>query len=195
MRSLITQPTIPVERTLAASAAAPEVGLPGPDEAQGLAWYIVQTKSRQEKKLAGHMRAMQIRSFLPLVSKVRIYGKRQQFADIPLFQGYVFLYGRIEQVYEVDRTRHSARFLEVPDQEKLHGELSAVHTILVGGGGLDPYPALTEGVRAEVRAGPFKGVQGLVEGRGKLNRIIFQIEILGQASSLEIDGSLLEVLD
>ena len=100
----------------------------------------------------------------------------------------------IEEVYEVDRTRHAARFLEVSDQEKLHREISAIHTVLVGGGELDPYPALTEGVRAEVRAGPFKGVQGLVEGRAKLNRIVFQIEILGQASSLEIDGSLLEVL-
>jgi transcription antitermination factor NusG len=44
----------------------------------------------------------------------------------------------------------------------------------------------------EVRAGPFRGLQGVIDSRSKLNRLILQIDMLGRAVSLEIDAALLE---
>jgi transcription antitermination factor NusG len=50
-------------------------------------------------------------------------------------------------------------------------------------------------VRVEVRSGPFQGLQGVVEGRCANGRLVLQVETLGRAVSLEIDGALLDVLE
>ncbi len=60
---------------------------------------------------------------------------------------------------------------------------------------LSPFPYLRVGVRVEVRAGPFRGLKGVIEDVDHRDRIIFQVQTLGQAVSMEIDGSLLDVID
>ena len=44
-------------------------------------------------------------------------------------------------------------------------------------------------------AGPFKGIEGVIEDRRSRDRLILQIYTLGRATALEIDPSLLEPLD
>jgi hypothetical protein len=44
----------------------------------------------------------------------------------------------------------------------------------------------------EVRSGPLRGVQGLIETRLGVSRLILQVQMLGQAVVLEVDGALLE---
>jgi transcription antitermination factor NusG len=51
---------------------------------------------------------------------------------------------------------------------------------------------LKKGVRVEVRSGPFRGLQGVIEGRASANRLILQVDLLGRAVSLEIDPTLLD---
>ena len=46
-----------------------------------------------------------------------------------------------------------------------------------------------------MRAGPLQGVRGLIEDRTRRNRLILQVNILGQATSIEVDGNLLDVID
>ena len=46
-----------------------------------------------------------------------------------------------------------------------------------------------------VRCGPLQGMTGKVESRTQLNRLILQVDVLGQACSLEVDGTILDVLD
>lgn len=172
---------------------APSHVLPEPDPDSGRLWYAIQTKSRQEKSLTDHMRAKQITAYLPLVPKVRTYGKVQKKSDLPLFPGYVFLYGEKTEVYEADRTRHVARYIEITDQAGFYRELDSIHKASLAGHKLDPYPGLKVGMQVEVRAGPLKGVQGVIEARTKeITRLFIVIEILGRSASLEIDGSLLE---
>ncbi|NJL30333.1 MAG: hypothetical protein HC898_01145 [Phycisphaerales bacterium] len=59
---------------------------------------------------------------------------------------------------------------------------------------LDPHPYLQVGVRVEVRAGPLKGLQGLIESRTRPDRLILQVNMLGRAMGIEVDASLLEVV-
>ena len=60
---------------------------------------------------------------------------------------------------------------------------------------LDPFPYLRKGVRVEVTSGPLQGLQGVVEDRNKRDRLILQVNILGQANSLEIDSALLVLIE
>lgn len=162
---------------------------------EGCRWHVLHTKSRQEKALAETLDAMAIACFLPLARQKRYYGRRKIEVDLPLFPGYLFLYGTLEQAYSADRTKRVAHVIPVVDQARLDDELRQIHLAIAGHGQLDPYPYLTRNVRVQVIAGPLKGLRGVVEDRLKRDRLILQVDVLGQATSLEIDGSLLEPID
>ena len=165
-----------------------------PDEAIG-SWFVLRTKSRQEKVLANDLDARGIANFLPLITCTKFYGGRKARVEVPLFPGYLFLRGDVDQAYEADRTRRVAQIIRVADQHKMDAELRNIHLALGVDALLDPFPFLRAGVRVEVRDGPFRGLQGVVQDRSRLDRLILQVETLGQAVSLEIDGSLLDVVD
>jgi transcription antitermination factor NusG len=158
-------------------------------------WFVLRTKSRQEKILAGELHARGIASFLPLITTTKYYGGRKAHVELPVFPGYLFLRGDVDEAYEADRTRRVAQIIKVVDQARIDRELRNVHRAICGQAPLDPYPYLRAGVRVEVRAGPFRGLQGVVEEGGRRDRLILQIEILGRAVSLEIEASLLDVID
>ena len=176
---------------------AGEQGEPASVAARSLAtdkWYVLHTKSRQEKTVAEQLVARRVRHFLPLVERVHFYGKRKAVVSLPLFPSYVFLHGTAEQAYEVDRTRRLVRIIAVDDQQQIEWELQNLRMALEEKAPLDPYPYLKKGIRAEVKSGPLAGLQGVVEDRPRPDRLILQIDMLGRALSLEIEGALLEPL-
>src|SRR5437667_9320849 len=93
-------------------------------KADALVWHVLHTKSRQEKSLAADLAALKIDYFLPLVKQVKYYGNRKARVELPLFSGYVFLKGTVEQAYLADRTDRVAQIIKVADQAHLDWELS-----------------------------------------------------------------------
>ena len=162
-------------------------------EASG-AWHVLHTRSRQEKALAEDLAAMGVGCFLPLVRQVKFHGGRKVIVELPLFPGYVFLRGAAEDAYRADRTRRVAQILKVKDQERIDWELRNLHLALSQDAPLAAFTALRKGVRVEVTGGPLRGLQGVVEERGARDRIVLQVLMLGQAVSVEIEASLLEVI-
>jgi transcription antitermination factor NusG len=158
-------------------------------------WYVLHTKSRQEKALAEELDRMHIPFYLPIIEQVRYHGKRKATVTEPLFAGYVFLRGSLDEAYLADRTKRVANILPVHDQQTLDIELRNLALALHQQAPLDPYPYLKKGRRVQVRAGPFRGLQGLVEERLGWTRLVLGVSMLGQAVSLEIDGSLLDLVD
>ena len=158
-------------------------------------WYVLHTKSRQEKALADELDRLRIPFYLPIIEHVRYHGKRKAMVAEPLFAGYVFLRGTLDEAYLADRTKRVANILPVHDQETLDLELRNLALALHQQAPLDPYPYLKKGRRVQVRAGPFQGLQGLVEERLGWTRLVLGVSMLGQAVSLEIDGSLLDLVD
>ena len=158
-------------------------------------WFVLHTKSRQEKALARELAAVRVDCYLPLTRHARLHGGRKAVVEEPLFPGYVFLLGTTDQAYQADRTRRVANIIRVPDQRQFEWELVNIRLALDRQAPLDPYPGLVEGRRVEVTSGPFRGLQGVIEGRGRDARLILQVNVLGRAVSLEIDASQLEPLD
>jgi transcriptional antiterminator RfaH len=158
-------------------------------------WFILHTMSRQEKALAQTMDAMNVPYFLPLRRQVRYHGRQRADVLTPLFPNYIFVRGTPYQVFQADRTKRVANVIQVFDQERLEAEVRSVHLAIVHDGALDLHPYLRKGIRVRVNAGPLEGVCGLIEDRTRDNRLILQIDMLGQATSIEIDGALLEPLD
>lgn len=167
------------------------IPFPGPECGD---WFVLHTKSRQEKAVADSLSATGVRYFLPLTRKPRYYGRRKVWADLPLFAGYIFLRGRREDAFTVDRAKRIAQIMPVADQKQLDDELRQIHRALSSGVELEVHPQLVEGTRVEVRAGPFRGIRGVIDDRLSPGRLMLQVRSLGQSVSLEIDAEFLDVL-
>ena len=177
-----------------AKTASPLSATEWPGQSDGT-WFVLRTKSRQEKVLHNDLASRGIANFLPLITQTKYYGDRKAKVEVPLFPGYVFLHGALDDAYVADRTRRVAQIIKVSDQDRLDRELRNIHMALSGGAPLDPFPYLRAGMSVEVREGPFRGLRGVIEPGGRRDRLILQVDILGRAVSLEIDASLLDVVD
>jgi transcription antitermination factor NusG len=158
-------------------------------------WFVLHTKSRQEKILANELAARRVSHYLPLVKRHRLYGNRKAVVEEPLFPGYIFLFGTPDHAYEADRTKRVANIIRVNNQRKLEWELHNIKLALSKDAPLDPYPHLVKGRHVEVRSGPFQGLQGIIENRAKDSRLILQVDVLGRAVTLEISGAMVEPVD
>jgi len=158
-------------------------------------WFVLQTKSRQEKILVDEITRLGIMGYLPLMREPRNYGGRKATVNIPLFPGYVFLRGTIEQAFTSDRTRRVARIIRVSEQDRLDAELRNIAMAIASNAPLRTYSALTKGTRVEVQSGPFRGIQGIVERHAGATRLVLEVNALGCAVSLEVDGAILEPVE
>lgn len=158
-------------------------------------WHVAHTRPRQEKALGEALIALEIACFLPLVSKVRYYEHRKRVVELPLYPSYLFLHGTREQVLRAASTRRIAQILPVTDQQCLEHELVQIDLALAGQAVLDPYPFLTVGRRVVVIRGPFQGIEGMIDEKHTPDRLVLNVSMLGRSVSLEIDASLLEVID
>lgn len=169
----------------------------GPPTADTLAalWWVLHTRPRQEKALAQDLMERGLDHFLPLQQTVRYYGKRKFRVELPLFSGYLFLRGSLEQAIQADRTGRVASVIKVKDQVLLDKELAAIRLAIERGAVLTVSAAIEAGDHVEVTAGPFKGLRGIVERLGTHDRLLLGVHLINRAAVLEIDHGLLQRAD
>lgn len=155
-------------------------------------WSVIHTKSRQEKALAEVLAGRGVSFFLPSVREVRYYGRRKFVVTVPLFPGYLFLRGGVEERYFAERTDRVVRVIGVSDQRGLESDLAALKFALERDGQLRPTGCIQEGIEVEVRAGPFRGLRGVVDRWAVGDRVVLRARALAKAAELEIDRTLLE---
>jgi transcription antitermination factor NusG len=158
-------------------------------------WWVVHTKSRNEKALAQDLMCKGISYFLPMIWKVRRVRGRTLRSLLPLFSGYLFFCGEERQRIEVLRTNRVANLIEVRDQPRLVRELSQIEQALSAGADLSPHKFLKEGQRCKVIGGALAGLQGIVVRARDRTRLVLQIDMLGQATSVEMGGDMIEPVE
>ena len=158
-------------------------------------WWLVHTKSRNEKALANDLTTLGIDYFLPLVQVKRKYASRVWCSEIPLFPGYLFMCGGDDEHYATLMTHRAAAVIRVEDQERLRTELRHVYLVTTSNEPMDLYAGLRRGRRCRVVRGSLAGLEGVVLRRRDIWRIYVGVEVLGQSVELEIDPSLLEAID
>jgi transcription antitermination factor NusG len=141
------------------------------------------------------LRSLGLDGYLPLRREFHLHRGRRVEVEVPVFPGYVFLWGDRDHAFAADRTRRVANLIPVNDQLRLEWELSNLHRALTVQAPLEPFAALQVGVRARVRFGPLAGIEGVVASRIRPERLVLQVRMLGTATSLEIGGEFLELLD
>jgi len=158
-------------------------------------WWVAHTKSRNEKVLAHDLISKNISYFLPMTWKVQRRSQRTIRSLLPLFSGYLFFCGEENERLETLRTNRVANLIEVKDQQKLLNELLQIEQALTAGAPLTPYKYIKAGQRCKVIAGPLLDLHGVVVTTKNDTRLVLQIDMLGQAASVEIDIDMIELID
>jgi len=158
-------------------------------------WWVAHTKSRNEKALAWQLARRDVSYFLPMSWKVSRKKQRTFRALLPVFPGYLFFCGSENDRLEVLKTNRVASLIPVHDQARLVSELTPIERVLRAGQILLPHDYLKAGQRCRVIAGPLMGAEGIVECSPKGSRLVLQVDMLGQAASVEIDLDMVEKIE
>lgn len=160
----------------------------------GRQWWVLYTKVRQEKAIARQLLTLRTPFYLPLVWK-RSVARCVIRSQIPLFPGYVFLYGSEEERVSSLATNRIVRILAVATPERLREDLSRLRRLIDSGAGVTLESRLEPGIRVRVRHGPFVGIEGTVLTRRGETRLLVAVDFLQQGASIEIDDAVLEPVD
>lgn len=158
-------------------------------------WWVVYTRSRQEKALARHLVANEIPFYLPLVSKKTLIRGGHVDVHAPLFANYVFMYGSRDDHYCSLKSNRVSRILPVHEPERLCADLLRLRRLIETEAPVTLESRLSAGRAVRVRSGAFAGAEGTVISRRGKTRLVVEVNFLQQGASIEIDDYLLEPLD
>ena len=155
--------------------------------AVGEQWWVLHSKPRAEKALARRLRSRFVSHFLPLYQHSWRQRGRNHTSFLPLFPGYVFLYGADDARHLAVESNLIVRALPVADQQQLLTDLSRVYRLLSGNLPLTPENGFRPGVQVEITTGPFEGIRGkLLRNDGKI-KLVVEVRFLQQGVSLEVE--------
>jgi len=161
---------------------------------QGEPWQVLHLQSRCEKKVAAYCARACLPCYLPLRLEKKKKQRRQVEVWKPLFPGYIFAQFGPEQRAFILRSGQVARILEVRDQPKFLNEIEQVRKALEAEPCLSACPAITVGIMVRITAGPFQGLEGMVAKDKGCERVILNVEMIGQGVAIEADKNILEQL-
>jgi transcriptional antiterminator RfaH len=158
-------------------------------------WWVLHTRPRAEKSLARRALDQGLPFFLPLYNRQWQSRGRLFSSHLPLFPGYLFVFGDYYARLESLRTNLVAQALPVIDQARLHEDLRRVYHLMVSGVPLSPEERLQPGDLVEVTAGPLIGIGGKVLRRGKKLKLFVEVHLLQQGVSVELESWMIRPLE
>ncbi len=155
------------------------------------AWYLVQTKPRQEFRALEHLQRQQYECFLPLLAAERVRGGRLESCVEPLFARYLFIrlnttdsnWAPIRSTRGVSRmVAFGSRYATLPEEcvEALRDAPPAPRV-----------PLFAPGERIAITSGPFAGLDGIYQAPDGEARALILIELMSQPQKLRLAVSAL----
>jgi transcriptional antiterminator RfaH len=151
-------------------------------------WWVLYTHARAEKSLARRLHGRQIAFYLPLYKSTWTQNGRRRSSYLPLFPGYVFLFGGDDARIAALETNLLTSVLPVADQERLFADLVRVERLVGGPVPVEPRPEYAPGEPVLIESGPFKGMAGTIVRQGKQARFVVEVEFLRQGVSIEFES-------
>jgi len=143
------------------------------------AWYVAQTKPRQEERARDNLENQGIRCVLPLLQVEKVRRRTRQWVDEPLFARYLFIeLGGENAKWSVLRSTRGVsqlvQFGGVPAKVPYEWMNAFLSRGRVG------VPLFDAGQRVVVTEGPFKDIEGIYQQRDGESRAMVLLELLGK---------------
>ena len=166
----------------------------GPLESTARRWWVLYTRSRQEKAIARALLGREIPFYLPLVRRTLRHRGKNRRSFVPLFSGYLFMYGSEEERGYALTTNRISQTLIVPEPERFFYDLQRIHRLIGTNAPLTPESRLVPGNRVRVKGGPFAGFEGTILRRRGETRLLVAVDFLQQGVSVQIDDFMLDAI-
>lgn len=165
--------------------------------ANGYAWFAVQTWPRYEKKVASELAKKAADVFLPLVKDRHKWSDRVRTVEVPLFSSYLFVNipQDVDARVSVLRTNGVSNFVGVrgigtPVPES---QIESVRTLLDRGISFSHHPFLNVGQRVRVLSGSLRGVEGVLTGMANDDpSLVVTIQIIQRSVAIRLSGYQIE---
>jgi transcription antitermination factor NusG len=162
----------------------------------GRRWLCLHTRPRQEKATARDLRAAQVPFYLPqMIHEDRTPAGRKISSVLPLFGGYLFLFGDDVQRIQALRGNRLVNIIEVADQEMLVRDLRQIHQMLRSGLAIKPELSAPVGARVRIKSGPLIGLVGTVIRRGKHDHFVAVVNMLGLGATVALEDWQVEIVN
>jgi transcriptional antiterminator RfaH len=163
---------------------------------ENLAWFAVQTRPRNEKKVSLGLKEKGVHSFLPLRKEKRQWSDRQQWIELPLFLQYVFVQipTTVESRVSVLRTTGVLRFAGAPwcGTPVPNEQIENLQAIVDQRIPLAPHEFAKVGERVRIRGGALNGIEGVLTEIKNDKSLVVSVELIQKSVALRIDGFAVE---
>jgi hypothetical protein len=157
-------------------------------------WWVIYTKSRQEKALVRQLGVQDVPCYLPLVPKDHYNRGMRSCSHHPVFAGYVFLFGDEMERVQALKTNRVSRILPVNDGEELRADLCRVRDLIALDAPLTVERCLEPGQAVRIKHGSLAGLEGTIIQRRNTTRLLIAVRYLQQGISIQIDDFMVEPL-
>lgn len=166
------------------------------DEPQCVPWLVLRTRGHHENVVVRSLQQKEINSYLPRHHVVSRSKNRGGTLEVPLFPGYVFVQPRLDQLEKVRCVRGACGFVVRGSKPATMPQkvLDAVRILAGSGADLAVNPTLTPGLRVQVIAGPFTGIQGELIRVKSQDRLVINAALVSSSVSVEVDSSEIAIL-
>jgi transcription antitermination factor NusG len=153
-------------------------------------WYALFTRYQHEKMVALGLSNKNHEVYLPVYCGVRRWQDRDKQIWFPLFPCYVFLRGGLDRQLQILTTpgvihivSWGGRPAAIPP-----AQLDAIRQMLASGSCVESHPYLQCGDRVRVKSGPMTGLEGILDRKKGVARLVVSMEMLGRSAAVEIDA-------
>ena len=162
----------------AASSSAPGMGAMSAPLCE--AWYVVQTKPKQELRAREHLERQGFRCLLPVFRVEKLRRRTRQWVEEPLFSRYLFIQPGADGARwdGLRSTRGVSRLVEFGGTP---ARLSATWIATFLARGKRAVPLFENGQRVVVTDGPFMGLDGIYLLPDGESRATILLELLGKS--------------
>ncbi len=160
-----------------------------------MGWKVLYLKPRCEKKVAEYCAVHGFPHYLPLRTETKVYQRRKVTVQKPIFPGYFFVSVDEDQRVTLLKVNHIIRILEPNDERQLVHQLAQVRRALRVDPSLGACEVFSAGKQVRITGGPFAGIEGIVSARKTPSMVRLNIEMIGQAVSVDIAPEFIEPVD
>jgi transcriptional antiterminator RfaH len=148
-------------------------------------WYLIYTRSQQERKVSDRLLERNIQTYLPLTIQRRKWKDRVKTLHCPLFPSYLFVYLKnVHEYYEGASDKGSCYFVKNGNQPTRISEnqISNIQIVEKNGQNVEVTSQMFQaGQQLIIKQGPFAGLPCEVIHHKGRNRILVRVEILHQS--------------
>lgn len=163
-----------------------------------LKWYVMYTTSRSEKKVAERLTERGWEVYLPIVEELRQWSDRKKKVQKALFNGYVFVKTRRNQLWECLQVPGAVKFVHFSGQHATirEEEIAIIQRVVTTGVAIETDGSVIEpGEKVKVMGGPLQDMTGEVIEKGNKDYFLIRIPGILQNMLITIERKFLQVIE